>query len=109
MADLIWFNGEVLPIADVRVDVEDRGFQFADGVYEVIRLYDGRPFAFRAHLDRLRRSAEGIHVAPPLDDDVLASEVRRLVDRSGVRDGTVYMQLTRGVAPRNHVFPAAPA
>ena len=54
--ELIWFNGETIPMADARLGVEDRGFQFADGVYEVIRLYDGRPFTLAEHLERLARA-----------------------------------------------------
>src|SRR5688500_14600307 len=55
-SELVWFNGEIMPMADARVGVEDRGYQFADGVYEVVRLYNGKPFTLREHLDRLQRS-----------------------------------------------------
>src|SRR5687768_1782207 len=105
MNELIWLNGEVLPMSEARIGVEDRGFQFADGVYEVIRLYDGRPFTLREHLDRLARSAEGISLPVPLEQAKLAGEVERFIARVGAGEGMIYLQLTRGVAPRNHVFP----
>lgn len=105
MTDLLWLNGETIPMADARLGVEDRGFQFADGVYEVIRLYNGRPFTLAEHLDRLRRSANGIQLALPLTPDSLAGEIRKFIPRAGVADGMIYLQLTRGVSPRNHLFP----
>jgi D-alanine transaminase len=105
MTEWIWLNGEILPMANACMGVEDRGFQFADGVYEVIRLYDGKPFALAAHLQRLWNSAVEIQLTPPLTTDALATEVHRLIDRADVGDAMIYMQLTRGCAPRNHLFP----
>jgi D-alanine transaminase len=103
----IWINGEIVPMAEARIGVEDRGYQFADGVYEVIKLYRGKPFTLDPHLQRLERSAVGIDLAVPLDRKQLSAEILKLVARSGVRDGMVYLQLTRGVAaPRNHIWPA---
>jgi D-alanine transaminase len=104
-SEWIWLNGEILPAAEARLGIEDRGFQFADGVYEVIRLYDGHPFALRAHLERLWRSAVDIQLTPPLTTDALAFEIKRLIRHSHADNGMVYVQLTRGVAPRNHLFP----
>ncbi len=101
----VWINGEIMPLADARIGVEDRGFQFGDGVYEVIRLYDGRPFALGDHLRRLWNSAVDIQLTPPLTPNLLAAEVGKLLARSDVGDAQLYMQLTRGVAPRDHVFP----
>src|SRR5271154_4572087 len=105
MSEWIWLNGEIMPMAAARLGIEDRGFQFADGVYEVIRLYDGKPFALAAHLQRLWDSAVGIQLTPPLTTDALAVEVHRLIDRTDASDAMLYMQLTRGCAPRNHLFP----
>ena len=104
--DLIWINGHVTPMADARLSVEDRGFQFADGAYEVIRLYGGQPFTLIEHLDRLQKSAAGIELELPMSTDELAEQVLAFLPRTGVGDGMVYMQLTRGVAPRNHIYPA---
>ena len=105
MTQHVWLNGEIMPFAEARFGVDDRGFQFADGVYEVIRLYDGRPFALGDHLRRLWNSAVDIQLTPPLTPNLLAAEVGKLLARTDVGDGQIYMQLTRGCAPRNHVFP----
>jgi D-alanine transaminase len=107
MKELIWLNGEVGRLSDARVDVEDRGFQFADGVYEVTRVYDGRCFALRPHIDRMERSAAGIKLALPIDKRDLCKHVERLVEQSELLDGIVYVQMTRGRSQRNHVIPKA--
>jgi D-alanine transaminase len=104
MTELIWLNGEVMAMNEARLSVEDRGFQFADGVYEVIRLYGGRGFTVHEHLDRLERSANEIKLGMPLSKSALAEQIEKFIPRSGVKDGMVYIQLTRGAAPRNHVF-----
>jgi D-alanine transaminase len=106
MKELIWVNGEVSPLSKAAASYEDRGHQFADGVYEVIRVYRGVPFTLSEHLDRLARSAGGIRLAVPYSLEHVAAEVRSLVSQSGLVEGMVYLQLTRGVAPRNHVIPA---
>lgn len=105
MGELIWINGEVLPMSEARISPEDRGFQFADGVYEVIRLYSGRPFTLEEHLARLEKSAAGIRLAMPLDRPKLKDEIQKFIVQSGVGEGMIYLQLTRGHAPRNHLFP----
>src|SRR5262245_8071807 len=105
MQELIWLNGDISPLAEASVSVEDRGFQFADGVYEVARVYGGRCFALMPHIDRLERSAAGIKLGLSMSKPELGEQIERLVERSGVRDGIVYIQLTRGVCKRNHVFP----
>lgn len=111
MHEQVWINGQVVAMSEARVGVEDRGFQFADGVYEVIRIYNGRPFALEEHLQRLERSSEGIRLPSPakhaaLRERSLADEIRGLVKQSGLTDGMVYLQYTRGSSPRNHVYPA---
>jgi D-alanine transaminase len=105
MNEMIWMNGDVMPLAEAKVGVEDRGYQFADGVYEVIRLYDGRPFTLREHLERLEKSGAGIRMPLPMSAGALAAEVQKFIPRTGVRDGMVYLQATRGCSARNHVFP----
>jgi D-alanine transaminase len=105
MNELIWFNGETIPMSEARPGVEDRGSQFADGVYEVIKLYDGKPFTLNEHLERLRKSATGIKIGMPLTVDALASEIKKFIPKTGVGEGMIYLQLTRGVCPRNHLFP----
>jgi D-alanine transaminase len=105
MSELIWINGEVMPLADARIGVEDRGFQFADGVYEVIRIYNGKPFTLNEHLNRLKKSAIGIRLTPPIKMPELEEEIRKFIAGTPVKDGMVYLQMTRGSAPRNHAFP----
>ena len=100
----IWLNGRIMPLAEARIGVEDRGFQFADGIYEVIRLYNGKPFALDAHLRRLQSSAADIQLALPIELADLQDEIAKFLARAPVRDGMIYLQLTRGVAPRNHAF-----
>jgi D-alanine transaminase len=105
----VWINGEVVGRDEARIDIEDRGFQFADGIYEVVRIYHGRPFALAAHLQRLGRSAEGIGLALRPDVTVLAREIEAFITRHAPADSMLYLQATRGPAPRNHQFPAQPA
>jgi D-alanine transaminase len=105
MRESIWLNGEILPLADAKISVEDRGYQFADGVYEVIRLYNNRPFTLAEHLRRLERSCAEIELPRAFDRERLASEISRFIERDHLTDGMVYLQVTRGVAPRNHIFP----
>src|SRR5438552_1728262 len=106
MSEWIWINGEIVPMSEARIGVEDRGFQFADGVYEVIRLYKGRPFTLDEHLARLEKSAAGISLPMPRPAAAIKSEIHRLIDATKVGEGMIYLQLTRGHALRNHVFPA---
>ncbi len=105
MPELIWINGTIQPLADARIGVEDRGFQFADGVYETLRLYNGKPFALHEHLDRLELSAAGIELPMPNDSDELADAMLDFAAQSKIADGFLYLQLTRGSSPRHHLFP----
>lgn len=104
---LVYLNGEYVSYDDARVPVEDRGLQFADGVYEVVRYYEGRPFRMEQHLRRLVRSAEGIELPlPPLDG--IQEAMNELVRRQGFKDAAVYLQITRGTAARMHGLIANP-
>jgi D-alanine transaminase len=102
---IVWFSGSIVPMSQARVGVEDRGFQFADGIYEVVRFYNGRAFTLREHMERLQRSADGIYLKLPMSIDEIGRAIVDFLPRTGVRDGTIYLQATRGVAPRNHLFP----
>ncbi|MGD0541414.1 MAG: aminotransferase class IV [Tepidisphaeraceae bacterium] len=104
MAELLWLNGEIIPLAEAHVGIEDRGFQFADGVYEVIRLYNRKPFALDQHLQRLQKSAAGILLGVPMALPALAVEIGKFLARASVTEGMIYLQLTRGCAPRSHAF-----
>ncbi len=106
MPDVAYVNGWVGPLAAARVSVLDRGFLFADGVYEVLRTYDGRPFELEAHLRRLRHSLRGLRLPLPLPMPRLQALILDLLRRSGYADARVYLQVTRGAGPRRqHVFP----
>jgi len=104
---IAYLNGDFLPLSEARVSILDRGFQFADGVYEVIPVYGGRPFRLEAHLRRLERSLGEIRMDLPMAAPALADAVRELLDRNGAGDCQAYIQVTRGEAPRNHPFPEA--
>lgn len=97
-------NGEFLPLEEVRVSVEDRGFQFGDGVYEVIRVYKGKPFRMAEHLTRLERSAQAIQLPIDITSD-WEKQIIRAIELSEYDQAKVYIQITRGTAPREHVFP----
>lgn len=101
----VFVNDRWLEHEQARVSVEDRGFQFGDGVYEVVRVYGGKPFALMPHLERLQRSASEIELELPLTLDELARLVQEAPARRGLEEAQVYVQLTRGYAPRVHYFP----
>ncbi|MGD1277569.1 MAG: D-amino acid aminotransferase [Tepidisphaeraceae bacterium] len=105
MTEWIWLNGETMPLSEASISVEDRGFQFADGVYEVVRFYNGKLFTLQQHLQRLQRSADGIQLTIPMETAKLGDEIGKLLARAALREGMIYLQLTRGCAPRSHAFP----
>ena len=103
---IVYFAGEFLPKEDVRISPDDRGFLFADGAYEVIRSYNGKLFRLTAHLLRLENSLRAIHVNAP-DTKELQDAAVQLIERNDLSrgDAALYVQVTRGVAPRKHAFP----
>ena len=106
MSRIAYVNGRYLPHRDASVHIEDRGFQFADGVYEVIAINDGRFVDEALHLARLHRSLDALRMAPPMGDAALKAVLREVVRRNGVQVGIVYLQVTRGAAARDFAFPA---
>jgi D-alanine transaminase len=108
MARIAYVNGRYVPKADATVHVEDRGNQFADGVYEVLKVVDGRLADGDRHFARLHRSLDALKLAPPMSDAALGQVVRETVRRNRLKDATVYIQVSRGPAPRDHLFPADP-
>jgi D-alanine transaminase len=109
LKDIVYLNGAFVPRAEARISVEDRGFVFGDGVYEVLRAINGRLFATRFHNDRLKRSLEGVRISlAGVDSAESLTEIgKQLLSENGLLQGeaTVYMQITRGVATRAHNFP----
>jgi D-alanine transaminase len=103
--DIAFVNEKFMPLGQATVHVEDRGFQFADGVYEAVRTYHGRPFALDEHLARLDLSLAGIKLVAPLSRSELAGIVHEGIRLAGYRESVVYIQITRGVAPRHRRFP----
>ena len=104
-AQIVYLNGSFLPIGEARVSVLDRGFIYGDGVYEVIPAYRRAPFRMPHHLRRLQASLDGIRLANPMDEDAWDGLVRSLIARQPFDDQSVYLQVTRGVAKRDHAFP----
>ncbi len=104
---LVYLNGDYLPAEEARVPVDDRGFLFADGVYEVARVHDGRALLLAEHLARMERGLKALRIegADPAD---IAEAAGRLVQQNGHTEGdtTIYIQVTRGAAPRKHAFPS---
>lgn len=103
MSELAYLNGVFGPIEQAKVSIEDRGFQFGDGVYEVIAAYNGRPFLLAEHLQRLGRSAGAIGLEYDFDAHPIEPIIREGLRRSELHEAMVYLQITRGAAPRSHV------
>lgn len=104
----VYLNGETMDISEAKVPVEDRGFLFADAVYEVIRFYNGQLFYYDAHFQRLLDSLDGLGLPHPDGLTNLRQVCQDLIETNDLVDGTVYLQITRGSAPRTHGFPENP-
>ncbi|WP_018233679.1 D-amino acid aminotransferase [Thioalkalivibrio thiocyanodenitrificans] len=102
---IVYLNGHYLPESEARVSVLDRGFLFGDGVYEVVPAYGGRLFRLEQHLDRLDRSLAAVRIMPPLDRAGWTRMLTELLARNPGGDRSVYLQVTRGAARRDHAFP----
>lgn len=108
MSRIAYVNGHYLPQRLASVNVEDRGYQFGDGVYEVVHLYDGRFIDAERHLDRLDRSLRELRLPPPMSRAALRHVLQEVARRNRVHEGLLYIQVTRGVARRDHPFPSKP-
>ena len=106
MSRVAYVNGTYQPHGQATVHVEDRGFQFADGVYEVWSVFDGRMADFDGHMTRLHRSLSELRIALPMTREALTRVLKETLRRNRVRNGIVYLQVTRGTARRDHPFPA---
>lgn len=98
-------NGDIVNRAEAKVDIEDRGYVFGDGVYEVIRVYNGKMFTVKEHLERFERSSANIGIHLPYGTEQITGMLEELVEKNNLQLGIIYMQVTRGVAPRVHAFP----
>jgi D-alanine transaminase len=107
MSEIVYLNGEFMPLEAARIPVLDRGFIFGDGVYEVVPVYSHRPFRMAEHLRRLQHSLDGIRLANPLTDAQWTTLMTDIIakNESAGADQSVYLQVTRGVAKRDHAFP----
>lgn len=108
MRELAYVNGVISNVKDAFVHIEDRGYQFGEGVYELIKVYNGKPFVLIPHLERLRRSSEGMGINFPWDIKFLEKEVLRLLAETGLYFANIYMQVTPGSAPRSHLLDHEP-
>jgi D-alanine transaminase len=104
MQTLANLNGQIMPLAEVKISPLDRGFLFGDAVYEVLRVYQGRPWLEQEHFDRLARSLEEIRISG-IDVGRLRRRMHETIRSGGFGESTVYLQVTRGAAPRRHAFP----
>lgn len=104
----VYLNGRFVPENKAFVSVLDRGFIFGDGVYEVVPVYGARPFRLAHHLERLAASLRAIGLADPMSEHQWTPVFEELIQRCGARDQSVYLQITRGPAPRDHAFPPSP-
>lgn len=107
MPRIAYINGRYVPQSQARVAVEDRGYLLADGVYDVLPVHNGHIAFAGRHLDRLDRSLGELRIARPMSRAALLQVAREVLRRNGIRNGTLYVQVTRGVAPRDHKFPKA--
>jgi D-alanine transaminase len=108
MSRIAYVNGRYLPLSQAKVHVEDRGYQFGDGVYEVCEVRDGRLIDERRHLERLQRSLRELRIGLPIKLRALDVIFHEVVERNRISYGILYLQITRGVARRDHAFPTVP-
>lgn len=102
---IAYLNGEFLPMEECKISVLDRGFIFGDAIYELIPVYNSKPFYLSAHLKRLNRSLEQTKITNPYSEDQWINIIQQLINKSGLQQLSVYIQISRGVAPRDHAFP----
>ena len=108
MSKIAYVNGVYAPASDAGVHIEDRGFQFADGVYEVCLLVGGALWDEAGHLARLDRSLEELSIEQPMSRQAMKQVIAALIRKNRLHDALIYIQVTRGSCPRNHVFPDKP-
>lgn len=105
MTEVFVLNGKFVDQNNAVVSAEDRGFQFGDGVYEVIRAYNGKPFCMDRHLSRMKQGLEAIRIPMPLEIKEFEKLCNEALEKSGLKEALIYIQVTRGAAPRQHIPP----
>ncbi|MCH8861243.1 MAG: D-amino-acid transaminase [Proteobacteria bacterium] len=105
MPRVAYVNGRYVPHRDAAVHVEDRGHQFADAAYEMLMVIDGGLLDFAPHMERLHRSLGALSIAPPMSDSAVRVVIHELLRRNRLKNASIYIQVSRGVAPRDHAFP----
>lgn len=105
--EYVILNGDLIERSEAKVDIEDRGYQFGDGVYEVIRVYNGKMYTADEHLERLLESGRKIELDIPYSIGQLKQMLAEMIERNNLELGIVYMQFSRGTSPRNHAYPGA--
>lgn len=105
MSQTVYLNGRYLPIEEAQVSVLDRGFMLGDGVYELIPVFARKPFRLEEHLRRLQHSLDGIRLPNPMNEAAWRTVIARMIELQPADDQSVYLQITRGAAPRDHAFP----
>jgi D-alanine transaminase len=105
MADIAYINNEFIPMEQAGISINDRGYMFADGVYEVICTRSGQPFLLPEHFKRLERSAAGINIPLPTSYSDWPAIIDEGIKRAGYQETMIYIQLTRGIMPRHHSYP----
>jgi D-alanine transaminase len=105
MDHLVLFQDRILSKHEISLSPDDRGYVFGDGIYEVFRIYNGKLYETEAHMQRLLRSAQGVMIDLPYEPALLVQKLHELLQRSNIQEGILYMQITRGIAPRAHLIP----
>lgn len=105
MSQIVYLNGQYLPLEQARVSVLDRGFMLGDGAYELIPVFSRQPFRLAEHLRRLQHTLDGIRLPNPMQDEEWRAVIARMISLQPANDQSVYVQITRGAAPRDHAFP----
>jgi D-alanine transaminase len=100
----VLYHDQIINSGSIPVDPEDRGYLFGDGIYEVVFVYDSKPFAFDEHFERFVQSANKLELSLPYDISTFKHLTEELIEKNNVQNGMVYIQMTRGVAPRNHLY-----
>jgi D-alanine transaminase len=103
---IILYDDRLIKREEANIDIEDRAYQFGDGIYEVIRVYHGIPFYLNEHLERFQKSADAIRLSLPYPVETLAQKLLDLARENQLEEGNLYLQLSRGTSPRSHAFPS---